>query len=332
MGGSASSVAIGIALITSGTATYGQMPSAPVATAAMPVPGAAAARAPARHHHTRGDPLEGLNRGLFRAMTGFDHAVFGPVALGYKHIVPKFIRSALRNVLSHLTEPIVFGNDLAQLKPKRAGRTLGRFLINTVFGLGGIIDVAKKEGLPHRDNGFGNTLARYGVGPGPYLFLPFLGPTNLRDVLGDGADSTILPIGIGIPFDRTDYQIATGAISALDQRAENDAGYEALIAGAADPYATLRSVYQQQRAVEIDEIRHGTSDGSSSMVDPLIDPDASSASPAAPAADAPPADPAGSSPSLPEPGLSPADDDATSPGPPPQAGPGAIAHPPLCQQ
>lgn len=222
---------------------------------------------------TKGDPYENFNRKMFNAHQKFDKAVLRPAALGYKHIVPKPIRSGLRNFFSNLTEPIVFLNDLLQLKPGRAVATFGRFVFNSTLGFGGLLDIAKLPGLhlPHRPNGFGDTLGFYGVKPGPYLFLPFVGPTDLRDLLGGQADGLVLPLAIGKPFDRIEYQIPKAVITGLDQRAESDDDLTALFAGAVDPYATLRSVYLQDRAGEIAQL-HGRANVASGPTDELDDP------------------------------------------------------------
>lgn len=228
---------------------------------------------------TPGDPHEKFNRSMFGIQQKFDRAIFRPVARGYATILPKFIRSGLRNLLRHIRLPIVFLNDVLQLKPKRAARSLARFAINTTAGIGGLFDVAKTAKLPLRNNGLGNTLARYGVGPGPYIFLPLVGPTQLRDLFGGGVDGLIYPIAIGSPFNRTDYQVSTAAIGGLDLRAESDAGFKALLDGAADPYASLRSVYLQNRAAEIAEIK-GETVAPGGLDDPLLDPEADPAAPA----------------------------------------------------
>ncbi|MFA5989570.1 MAG: VacJ family lipoprotein [Sphingomonas sp.] len=252
-------------------------PAALPVEATAPTPPAPETAPRARQAHARGDPLEGFNRGLFKFHQKLDKAVFRPVALGYKSIIPKFVRTGIRHFLSNLTEPIVFLNDLLQLKPKRAVKTLGRFFINSTAGIGGVLDIAKTARLPHRNNGFGNTLARYGVGPGPYLFLPFVGPTDLRDFLGGQGDVLVLPFAVGRPFNRLELQIPLGVVGGLDLRAENDAGLKALLNGAADPYATLRSVYQQSRTAEIDEIKGKAT--TAGLDDPLLDPDAGGAPP-----------------------------------------------------
>ena len=232
--------------------------------------------------HTAGDPLEGFNRRMFSAFQKTDRKIVRPVALAYRHVVPKPVRSGLRNVLSNLNEPIVFLNDLLQLKPGRAVKTLIRFLANSTIGIGGLVDVAKTPAvrLPHHDNGFGNTLAYYGVGPGPYLFLPFVGPTTLRDLIGGQGDGFVLPLTVGKPFNRWQYQVPKGIVTALDQRAESDDDMKALLDGAIDPYATLRSVYLQNRTADIRALHsRATARTTNPLDDPLSDPATGTASP-----------------------------------------------------
>ena len=243
--------------------------------------------------HTHGDPLEGLNRRLFAGYLFADRTLIRPVAMGYRHIVPKPVRSGLRNFFSNLGEPLVFVNDLLQLKPGRAFKTFERFVINSSLGLGGLIDVAKSRnlGLPHHDNSFGSTLAYYGVGPGPYLFLPIIGPTTLRDLLAGQGDDFVLPVAIGNPFDRLEFQIPRGVISGIDDRAESDSDFKALLDSAVDPYATLRSVYLQNRAAEIQAL-HSRSAKAGTATDPLGDPLGDPAARQASPLDDPLADPA----------------------------------------
>ena len=233
---------------------------------------------------------------MFNAHQKFDSAVLRPVALGYKHAVPRAVRAGVHNALSNLTEPIVFLNFLLQFKLGKAAETLARFVVNSTIGLGGLIDVARTRGidLPHRPNGFGDTLGFYGVGPGPYLFLPFVGPTDLRDFLGGQGDALVLPLAVGKPFDRLEYQIPKAVVSGLDQRVEADADLEALFASAVDPYATLRSVYLQDRAGEIAALKGQAAAAPSPIDTDLTDPEATPA-PRAPTAselDDPQADPA----------------------------------------
>lgn len=206
---------------------------------------------------TPGDPYEKFNRGMFRRHQKFDRAILRPAALGYKRAVPKPARDGIRNVFSNLGEPLVFLNFLLQLKVGKAAETLVRFTVNSTLGFGGLLDLAKTPGikLPHRPNGLGDTLGFYGVKPGPYLFLPFVGPTTMRDLLGGQAEGLVLPLAVGEPFDKLYYQVPRGVLTGLDRRAEADAELKALFDGAVDPYATLRSVYLQDRQGEIDALK-----------------------------------------------------------------------------
>lgn len=239
---------------------------------------------------TPGDPYEKFNRKMFRTHQRFDRGFLRPASKGYAKVVPKFMRSMLRNFFSNLGEPVVFLNYVLQLKPGKAAETVGRFAINSTLGFGGTVDIAKEPGvaLPHRANGLGNTLGFYGVKSGPYLFLPFVGPTTLRDFLGGQADGLVLPLAVGNPFDRWEYQVPRAVLTGLDQRAEADADLNALFDGAVDPYATLRSVYLQDRAGEIAALKgrrgadtatpdlrdpaNAEAPASSELSDPLADP------------------------------------------------------------
>lgn len=271
--------------------------AAPSSAAAIDAAPAAAASHP--RVHAPGDPLEGFNRRMFRLFQSLDKAIFRPLALGYRQIVPRPIRSGVRHFFSNLGEPVVFLNDMLQLRPRRAIRTFGRFAINSTLGVGGLIDVATPEALPHHANGFGSTLGFYGVGPGPYVFVPFLGPSTLRDLVGGAGDAMVLPAAVGAPFDRTDYRIASAVITGLDQRAESDDDLQALYRTALDPYATLRSVYLQSRTAAIRGLKAHNRDGEAGpdeLGDPLADPDPGADPAAAPAGAVPepdpPADPA----------------------------------------
>lgn len=231
----------------------------------------------------RGDPLEGFNRAMFGIHQALDKSIYRPVAMGYQHVVPKPVRSGLRNFFSNLTEPVVFLNYLLQFKFGKAAETLVRFTVNSTLGVGGLFDIAKTKefNLPHRDNSFGDTLAYYGVGPGPYIFLPLVGPTTLRDVLGGPLGGAVLPVAVGNPFADWRFQLPSGVINGLDRRAESDRELRALFGGAVDPYATLRSVWLQHRAGEVAGLRHHRIErqSPSEFDDPLRDPGAAATSP-----------------------------------------------------
>ena len=293
------------------------LPQQPATEIAAPPPDIAPAMPapPVRVGHAQGDPLEKFNRSMFSIHQKLDRAVLRPAAMGYKHGVPKPVRSGVRHFFSNLGEPIVFANFMLQLKPKSAIRTAVRFLINSTIGIAGTIDVAKGKAfeLPHQPNGFGDTLGFYGVKPGPYLFLPLIGPSDFRDFIGGQADGLALPLIVGKPFDRIEYQVPKAVLAGLDQRAEADADLRALLDDALDPYATLRSVYLQDRAGEIAALKGKAADVS--MPGDLEDP-AASVKPAAPASTAPElqdplADPASAPPQSEAPNPKPAEPSST---------------------
>ncbi len=203
------------------------------------------------------DPLQELNVDSFEVIQGVDEAIVGPVALHYKETIPEPVRDGLRNFISNLGEPVVFLNYLLQLKPGKAVETLGRFALNTTVGIGGLIDVAKRPpfNLPNRSNGFANTLGYYGVKPGPFLFLPLVGPTTLRDVFGGGLDLLVLPFSVGKPFNQLTYTLPGSIISSLDSRAEYDQQLVKLREESGDFYTATRAFYLQKRQNEINELR-----------------------------------------------------------------------------
>jgi phospholipid-binding lipoprotein MlaA len=207
--------------------------------------------------------------------------------------VPKPVRSAVHNMLVTLTEPVAFLNFVLQLKFGKAAETAARFIFNTTVGVAGTIDFAKGHGinLPHRSNGFGNTLGFYGVKPGPYLFLPFIGPTDVRDIIGGQIDGLVMPLVLGKRFYQLDFLIPYALASALDQRSRADADLQSLFAGAVDPYATLRSVYLQDRAGEIAALKGQTAAATSPIDTDLIDPEAKPPASTAPELQVPLIDP-----------------------------------------
>lgn len=210
---------------------------------------------------TKSDPVQAVNQTSFEVTQAVDNKLVGPAAETYKKLLPKPARAGLHNFIRNLGEPVVAINFLLQLKPGKAAETLGRFGINSTLGLGGLIDVAKGKpfNLPHRRNGFANTLGYYGVGPGPYLYLPFVGSTSLRDVVGGAVDGLVLPMGIGAPFNKLYYTLPNGTIRSLDRRVEFDCQIKALQA-ADDPYAATRAYYLKKRKAEIDAL-HGRGNG-----------------------------------------------------------------------
>ena len=153
---------------------------------------ACAARPPANdpdalaEYRENNDPAEPTNRFFYRVNDGLDTYVLAPIARGYRYAVPGAVRRPVQNVLANLSSPIIFANDVLQTRPRRAGDTLMRFLINSTAGVGGLFDVASRGGVPKHDQDFGLTLGHYGVPSGPYLVLPLFGPSTVRDAVGFG--------------------------------------------------------------------------------------------------------------------------------------------------
>lgn len=201
------------------------------------------------------DPLEPTNRVFYAVNNGLDTVILRPVAVAYRYI-PEVVRTPLGNVLSNIGAPVIFANDVLQTKPRRAGTTMMRFLINSTVGVGGIFDIAADWGYPAHDNDFGITLALWGMPDGPFLFLPVLGPSNPRDATGFGADIAMDPFtwpsnGGGI----NTFRWARGGASAVNSRAQVLDATDSIKKTSLDPYATFRSLYQQHRQSTIDDMR-----------------------------------------------------------------------------
>lgn len=202
------------------------------------------------------DPLEALNARSFAVVQSVDAAVAAPVARAWSRTVPSPVRSGLRNALGNLQEPVVALNYLLQLKPGKSAETLGRFAINSTIGVAGLFDVAKRRpfNLPLRRNGFAYTLGYYGVKPGPYLYLPLMGPTTVRDLVGRIGDLSVLPVAVGRTFNDPAFVLPATTIRLIDERAEADGAIRAVREGTADPYAAVRAHYLRSRQAEIDAL------------------------------------------------------------------------------
>jgi phospholipid-binding lipoprotein MlaA len=235
------------------------------------------------------DPWEKFNRKSFAINQTLDRYALRPLAMVYSHVLPAPVRDGLHNVLSNLDEPVVLVNDVLQGRFHRAGVTTGRIVANTVLGIGGVFDVATKLGAPHHDNGFDVTLGRYHVKPGPYLFIPLLGPSTVRAAVGSGVDAVSQPLyWIKYPHHNT-VSIVRFVVGGLDTRARVDDQYQALMSDATDPYATLRSVYLQNQQSQVDAGEPLANQPLPDFGDPTPSP--TTPPPAAPPAAAPPAAP-----------------------------------------
>jgi len=199
------------------------------------------------------DPFEPLNRKVFGFNQGLDSFLIKPVAKGYLRVVPRPARDSIRNFVSNLNEPEVFANNVLQGQFKRAGNTMGRFLLDTTVGIGGLFDVAGHYGH-HRETGdFGQTLFVWGVPDGPYLVLPILGPSNPRDAAGLGVEAYINLYRYVVDDNQYPVLVAYGpAISGgIDERSRWIDQLDAIQKEAVDYYASIRSLFRQNRAAQL---------------------------------------------------------------------------------
>jgi phospholipid-binding lipoprotein MlaA len=198
------------------------------------------------------DPLESVNRGIFSFNMTLDRYVIKPVAQGYRDVLPQPVRDSIHNFWTNLRSPVIMFNDAIQGQGKLAGDTFGRMWLNTILGLGGFFDVATRAGIPFHDADFGQTFGVWGVGPGPYLVLPILGPSNPRDGVGLVAGWYADPWN-GIASAKDVYWVAypRAAAEGIDLRSRNIDILDRIESTSLDFYATLRSLYNQRRAAEI---------------------------------------------------------------------------------
>ena len=187
------------------------------------------------------DPWEGVNRVVFRFNDTVDTYALKPVAKGYDKVTPQVLQDGIGNVFSNLGDVVVLGNDLLQGKIHDAGVDTSRILFNTTFGLLGFFDVATRMGLQRNDEDFGQTLGAWGLGSGPYVVLPLLGPSSVRDTVGRVPDSFLQPYP---HIDHVPTRNLTRAVSTVDTRASL-LSVERMITG--DKYIFVRNAYLQNR-------------------------------------------------------------------------------------
>ena len=193
------------------------------------------------------DPLEPLNRGLYAVNDGFDRVTLKPIARGYKAVVPEFARRGVTNFSRNLFTPRSAVNNFLQGKPGPGFSELGRFIINTTLGIGGLIDVATAQGMPEYDEDFGQTLAVWGVPEGPYLFIPILGPNTLLDAASTPIDIATDPL---YHYDNSSVRDKVYALRVIDLRMRLLTA-ETLLEDSKDPYLTLRESYLQNRRFQV---------------------------------------------------------------------------------
>jgi phospholipid-binding lipoprotein MlaA len=221
-------------------------PARTLAVTTMLLLAAGCASTPGR---TRGDdPWQGFNRGMYKFNDTLDRAALKPVAKGYKKITPSWFRAGVGNFFANLTYPTTIVNDLLQGKAGLGFRDTGRFLLNTTLGVGGLFDVGTPIGLEANDEDFGQTLAMWGVNSGPYLMLPFLGPSSLRDAPSRVFDYFLQPMTYAdVP---TEVEWGLRGLDLIHSRAEL-LSLDPTLQRAYDPYVFIRDAWVQQREFAI---------------------------------------------------------------------------------
>lgn len=232
----------------------------PLAALALSGVGRAAPTATPRAEAALRDPWEHRNRRMFAFGMKLDRALIAPLAHGYRRAAPPALLVALGRMIHNLDEPRIAGNDLLQGHPRRAATAGGRFVLNATLGVGGLLDPAGRLGLRRHEADFGQTLGRYGVPPGPYGFMPLLGPGDVRDGVGGLVDTLADPLpwatgGLFTAFGRARRWSATA-----QARVDADGQLIAIQRDFTDPYAALRSAYSQQRAQKVRDARGEATD------------------------------------------------------------------------
>lgn len=215
---------------------------------------AGCATVPGEYRLAERDPLEKFNRGVWGVNQAVDKVVLKPVTTAYRGVAPKPMRQGVTNFFSNLTEPWSFLNNLLQGKPDRAARNLGRFVVNTTLGVAGLFDHATKLGVAPAPEDLGQTLARAGINGGPYVILPVLGPSTLRDGIGSGVAFAADPVNVGIREADVSvwYKRGYTAMQIVSARSDLiESGGDAFLESSLDPYAAARSAYLQRRRVQI---------------------------------------------------------------------------------
>ncbi len=193
---------------------------------------------------SRVDPLEPMNRGLYQVHEAVDKVVLKPVVNVYTAVVPKPVRTGVSNFYNNIEDAFSALNGLLQAKPQKAGDDLGRVMANTFFGLGGLIDVASGAGIERGEEDFGQTFAVWGFGPGPYLFIPLLGPSTVRDATGLAARFALGPAGEinDVPVRNSLY-----GLGVVDARYQAGDALSVVESAALDRYTFIRNAYLQRR-------------------------------------------------------------------------------------
>lgn len=203
------------------------------------------------------DPFEKMNRSVFERNQRFNHAVVYPVAKAYVDGVPEGVRNSVEAFAGNLAEPLVFANDVLQLRLKAAAATASRFALNSTIGVGGLFDVASRKDLPRQSGDLGQTLYVWGMRKSPYLVLPVIGPTNVRDLIGTSVEfAATIPAGglFGTQLASTvnNLTVAGSVASPFTKLGQADQ-MQALEDSSIDFYSMLRSIVDQKRQAELQE-------------------------------------------------------------------------------
>lgn len=190
------------------------------------------------------DPLEPFNRGVFSFNDGVDRAVLRPLASAYRDIAPSPVRTGVSNFFGNISDVWSLVNNVLQLKPKESAETLMRISFNTIFGFGGVFDLASEMRLQKHSEDFGQTLGYWGVGPGPYVVLPLLGPSNLRDTVGTAVDVNTDLVN---RLRNVPTRNSLAGLRVVDTRANLLGAGDVVEQAALDKYSFTRDAYLQRR-------------------------------------------------------------------------------------
>lgn len=201
----------------------------------------------------RYDPWEGFNRNMYNFNYHFDKYVLLPVVGGYEFIMPDYFEDRISGIFKNFGELRNFMNNLLQFKLTRTAITTGRFLVNSTVGLAGMYDPATKMGMLEQKEDFGQTLGHYGMGPGPYLVMPILGPSSLRDTTGFAVDSVVRSLVLDWALDdvgdKSKVILAINILNAIDTRHNVDFRYHQ--SGSPFEYDLLRMLYLEKRKMDV---------------------------------------------------------------------------------
>ena len=191
------------------------------------------------------DPLEGMNRSFFSFNQFMDRKLFDPIGRVYKAVLPAPVNRGVSNMFSNVNDIAVIANDVLQFKLGQAISDLARLVFNSTIGILGFFDVSSHAGLPKHDEDLGQTLAKWGFGPGPFLVAPFLGPTTVRDAIGFGVETQFLN---PVTYVNTDgYRAGLLSLNYVDFKADRLKAGELLEEAALDEYEFLKNAYLERR-------------------------------------------------------------------------------------